>query len=325
MMKKCKGCGTFLQTEFIDQEGYTKTKENDLCERCFKIINYNEYKVINKDNEEFIKILDNINKTKDLVVLIIDLFNIPKNIENITKYINNDILLVFTKKDILPIYQGKLLEYRDKLNINYIDKLVVSSNKNYNFDSLNKKIRKYQKSNNVYIIGFTNSGKSTLINKFTKNYSNNITNITTSNLPSTTLNTIEIKIDDSLTLIDTPGILDDGNIINYIDSKTLKKIIPKNTIKPITYQIKQKQYILIDYLAKIETSNNNLTLYFSNNLQINRFFKDKELDLKENIINVKRNQDLVITGLGFIKITKNETIKVWTKAGVDVYTRDSIF
>ncbi len=325
MMKKCKGCGTFLQSDSIDLEGYTKTQENDLCERCFKITNYNEYQVINKNNDEFIKILEDINKTNDLVVLIIDLFNIPKNINQITDYINNDILLVFTKKDILPIYQGKLLDYSDKLNINYIDKLVVSSNKNYNFDSLNKKIRKYKKSNNVYIVGFTNSGKSTLINKFTKNYSENITNITTSNLPSTTLNTISIKIDDELTLIDTPGILDEGNIINYIDSKTLKQIIPKNTIKPIIYQIKQQQYILIDYLVKIETSNNNLTLYFSNNLKINRFFKDKELDLKENIIEVKRNQDIVITGLGFIKASKDEIIKVWTKENVDVYTRDSIF
>ena len=69
MMKKCKGCGTFLQSDSIDLEGYTKTQENDLCERCFKITNYNEYQVINKNNNEFIKILEDINKTNDLELI----------------------------------------------------------------------------------------------------------------------------------------------------------------------------------------------------------------------------------------------------------------
>ena len=323
MMKKCSGCGAFLQCVDETLEGYTKSLENDLCERCFKIINYNEYKLINKDNNDFIDILKKINVTNDLVVLVIDIFNIPKDISLITNYLNNDILLVYTKKDIFSIYEEKILNY--DLHIKCVDKLIVSSNKNYNFDLLNKKIKKYKKSNDVYIVGFTNSGKSTLINKFAHNYSSNNIKITTSNLPSTTLNVIDIKIDDTLTLIDTPGILDKGNIINYIDKKTLKKIIPKNTIKPIIYQIKNKQYIFIDNLVKVESSNNNMTFYFSNNLKIDRLFKDKEQNLQENTIKVRRNQDIVITGLGFIKVSKDEIVKVWTKQDVDIYIRNSIF
>ena len=37
--------------------------------------------------------------------------------------------------------------------------------------------------------------------------------ITVSNLPSTTLDLIENKINDELTLIDTPGLLDNGSMI----------------------------------------------------------------------------------------------------------------
>ena len=319
-MKKCKGCGAFLQDSNDKIEGYTTNINNDLCERCFRIKNYNEYKLVEKNNIEFTNILKDINKTNDLVVLLVDLFNIPINLKEITEYLNNDILLVLTKKDIFSykIPDEKFLSYN--YGINYIDSLVVSSNKNYNFDLLYEKINKYKKSNKVYIVGYTNSGKSTLINKFVHNYSKNNINITTSNLPSTTLNTLEIIINDELTLVDTPGILDNNNI----DVNLLKKVIPKKEIKPITYQIHNKQYIYIEDIIKIESSDNNLTLYFSNNLKIERKYNDNKKILNEKVIRVKKNEDIVISGVGFIKVTKNETIKISTKNDYLIYTRRSL-
>lgn len=321
-MKKCNGCGTFLQVSNPILEGYTNNLDNNLCERCFRIRNYNEYKIVEKNNIDFINILKNIKN--ELVILIVDLFNIPQDLSEITKYIEGDILLVLTKKDIFSykMKDEKFLEYN--YGINYIDSLVVSSNKNYNFDLLNEKINKYKKSNNVYIVGYTNSGKSTLINKFIYNYSDNKVNITTSNLPSTTLNTLEIKVNDSLTLIDTPGIIDDGNIINYLDEKTIKKIIPKNEIKPLTYQIHSNQYINIEDILKIESTDNNLTLYFSNELNIDRKYGNSEKLEYEKIIRVKHNQDIVISGLGFIKVTNDEVIKISCKYDCLIYTRDSL-
>lgn len=324
-MKKCRGCGAILQSDDSKKDGYI-TKDSDICQRCFRIRNYGEYKMVEKSNEDFIPILNSISKTKDLVVLVVDILNINKDLKDITKYINNDILLVFTKRDLLPykISDKKLLNYQSILNIKCIDKIIVSSKNNYQFDLLLYKIYKYKKSNNVYIVGYTNAGKSTLLNKILYNYTDFDSSITTSILPSTTIDTIEIKVDDNLTLIDTPGILDNGNIANYLDSKMLKKVLPKKEIKPITYQAKSKQYIYIEDLVKIEVSNNNLTFYISNQLKINRLYKDKETNLKENIIRVKQNQDIVISGLGFIKTTNDGVIKVYTKEGVDVYTRDSL-
>lgn len=319
-MKKCKGCGAFLQDSNDKFEGYTTNINNDLCERCFRIKNYNEYKLVEKNNIEFTDILKDINKTNDLVVLLVDLFNIPINLKEITEYLNNDILLVLTKKDIFSykIPDEKFLSYN--YGINYIDSLVVSSNKNYNFDLLYEKINKYKKSNKVYIVGYTNSGKSTLINKFVHNYSKNNVNITTSNLPSTTLNTLEIVIDDDLTLVDTPGILDNSNI----DVNLLKKVIPKKEIKPITYQIHSKQYIYIEDIIKIESIDNNLTLYFSNDLKIERKYKDNKKLLNEKIVRVKKNEDIVISGIGFIKATNDEVIKINTKNSYLIYTRRSL-
>ena len=59
-MNKCTGCGVVLQNVNQDEIGYSKNIDANLCERCFIIINYNEYKEVIKDNNEFIKILENI-------------------------------------------------------------------------------------------------------------------------------------------------------------------------------------------------------------------------------------------------------------------------
>ena len=126
-----------------------------------------------------------------------------------------------------------------------------------------------------------------------------------------------------MTLIDTPGILEENSIDNFIDVKTLKKITPKNTIKPITYQINKKQFIFIEDLLKLSLENNNITIFVSNNLKTDRLFKDKNLQLETKKIEVLPNTDLVISGLGFIKFTKKELIEVSVLKGVKVYTRKS--
>lgn len=328
-MCRCTGCGVKLQNIDRDVLGYTSNINNNLCERCFRINNYNEYKTVVKSNQDFINILENINKTNDLVVLVVDLFNINKNLEEISKYVSNDILLVLTKRDILPksCYDKKLLEYFSDYNLNIIDSIIISSVKNYNFDLLYSKILNNKKSNNVFVVGFTNAGKSTMINKIIYNYSNLNSFITTSNLPSTTIDSIEIKINNDLTIIDTPGLLDNEDIINFVDSNTVKRIIPTKEIKPITYQIKGKQVISIDDLVKIEVEDkNSLTIYVSRMLNINRSYKTlfnvSNLDKKE--IDIDDDNDIVIQGLGFIKFTNKAHVNIYVVPGVRVFKRKNL-
>ncbi len=324
-MNKCIGCGAVLQSNDVSKEGYIKNNGN-LCERCFRIKHYNEYKQVSKTNEVFIPILKDINNTKDLVVLVLDLFNLPENLDIITNNINNEILLVLTKRDILPksIYDENIFKYIDNYKLNYVDKIIISSLKNYNFDLLLEKINKYKKSKNVYVVGFTNAGKSTMINHLIKNYSNLDLEITTSILTSTTLNTIEVPLLDDLILLDTPGILESGNIIDYLDNSLIKKIIPKKEIKPITYQIKNKQTILIDNICNLEVSNTNLTIYMSNSLNIKRVYKEIKKENKRKIVIDKKNTDVVILGLGFIRIMKPGTIYLDIDEKIKVFTRKSL-
>lgn len=330
-MNNCLGCGSKLQSIDSSKEGYIRENNisSKLCERCFRIRNYGEYKTVVKDNNDFEPILKKIRTTNSLVILVIDLFMMNKDFDVLTKNLNNDILLVFTKRDALPkiVNDQKFIEYAKNLGIDYKDIVITSSNKNYGLDLLMEKINQYKKDKNVYVIGYTNAGKSTLINKIIYNYSNLDRTITTSILPSTTINSVEININDDLTLIDTPGLIDNNSLINIVDVKMLKRILPNKEIKPITYQIKSKQTIFVDELVRIDLNDkNNLIFYLSNSLNIKRVFKNnnKLKNLKENIIRVKQDEDIVISGLGFIKVTNNDVIKIYAPEEIDIYTRKKL-
>jgi hypothetical protein len=328
-MNKCSGCGAVLQDTNSLEIGYTNNISQSLCERCFRIKNYNDYKVVNKTNIDYIPILKDINMTSSLVVLVVDLFNIPKELETMGKYFNNDILLVLTKRDLIPlsVYEENLLNYFNNYNLNIVDKIIISSKNNYNYDALYQLINKYKTNETVYVVGFTNAGKSSMINKLIYHYTDHDSNITTSILPSTTLNSIIIPMNDQLTLIDTPGIIESGNISNFIEPDILKHITPSKEIKPVTYQIKSFQTIMIENLLRIDcTDLASITIYGSNSLKLERYYKktDKLSNLKKHIIKVEADTDIVISGLVFIKVNKASSYIIYTLDGVEVYTRKSL-
>ena len=331
--KKCQGCGVELQDENVLQYGYTTSLDNDICQRCFRMKNYGEYTRVTKSNDEYISILKNVGETKDLVIYITDLLNIEKNIEEIREYIPNKMILVLNKKDVLPksVKEGKLIDYlNNETNANFEEVIVVSVEKNYNIDYLLKRIKFYQTTKNVYVVGHTNAGKSTLINKLIRNYSDKTQELTMSPLPSTTLNTVNIEINDYLTLIDTPGLLESGSITNYVDSNMVKKISPKKEIKPKTYQIRKNQSIIVEDFLRVdyaEGERNSFTVYMSNDLKIKRLLNSRNpllTELNKISYDVKYGEDLVIKGLGFIKIVNKGKINIYIDKDVDTYLRKSL-
>ncbi|MDD3048631.1 MAG: 50S ribosome-binding GTPase [Bacilli bacterium] len=335
MIKKCSGCGAMLQYDKPELAGYIESdmyEKASICRRCFRLKSYGDYVFINKDNEEYINILKSINNTHSLVLYLVDLFNINNSIKDINKYLNNPIILVLTKRDILPksVRTSKIIDWLKEQDHKIIDIIDISSEKNYNMDRLYNSIKKHKKTNDIYVVGNTNAGKSTLVNKLIKNYSNNSSNITTSMLPSTTLEMMEIKLNEDITLFDTPGLLDSGSIINNLDYGTLRKITPRKEIKPRTYQMTGRQSLLIDSIARIdqiEDNTNSFTIYLSNDLEVERInlnTNDKLRKLAKNEIKVNDGEDVIINGLCWIKIVKRTELVVYVKENVEVFTRKSI-
>lgn len=331
--KKCLGCGVVLQSENILQEGYTTNLENDICQRCFRLKNYGEYQIVTKSNEEYLDILRGVGETKDLVLYVTDLLNLEKNISEIRNLLPNKMILVLNKKDALPksVKEEKLKKYFADMDIHFEDIIVISAFKNLNIDYLLKRVKMLQTTKNVYIVGHTNAGKSTLINKLIQNYSDSDQELTMSPLPSTTLNTVKIEINEHLTIIDTPGLVDNGSILNNCDQKLVKKISPKKEIKPRTYQLKKNQSIVIEDLIRIdyvEGDRNSFTVFVSNDIKVKRLLNSgnrKELkDLNKTTYDVKYDEDLVINGLGFVKIVDKGVIDVYIDKNVDVFLRKSL-
>lgn len=330
--KCCIGCGIELQDDNVLLEGYTTSLENDICSRCFRMKNYGEYQIVTKSNDDYIEILKSVNNTKDLVLYTIDLLNINKDINEIRKYINNKILLVLNKRDVLPksIKDEKIISYIKGLNTDFDDVVIVSNLKNYNIDLLLSMIKKYKTSRNVYVVGHTNVGKSSLINNLMKNYSDNSSELTISPLPSTTLNKISIKLSDDLTLIDTPGLVDRGSIVNYVEPLMIKKINSKKEIKPKTYQIKKGQCLVIGDLFRIdykEGNRNSFTIFVSNDLKVKRYNASKctlLTTLSKQTLAIGYHEDLVISGLGFIKVVEKAEVDIYVDMNVEVFTRRSL-
>ena len=319
-MIRCVGCGAFLQNEDVLKEGYTSNLNNKFCERCFNIKNYNKYiKMPNRDYYSLVK--KSINK-KDLVLLVTDFLNLY-NLDEIQ--LDNPVILVITKTDLLPrgVNREKLLN-NIKCKLNVIDKIMVSSKNNYNLDVLYDKILKNKKSNNVYVIGYTNAGKSTLVNKILKNYGCSNGDITVSNLPSTTLDLINVKVNDDINLIDTPGFLDNGSMVLEASKDILKKIIPNKEIRPISYQIKHWQSLIFEDFMRLDLDDTNIICYISNNINIRRVYKNKSCELKKYELHIERNQDLVIKGIGFITFKKDSKVTLWLKENVKYLIRNSV-
>lgn len=322
-MSKCIGCGVELQNDDPNKDGYVDNLDYVLCERCFIIKNYGQNKVVKKSNIDYMKIIDNI-RDNDVIVYVSSLLTL--NLDYIDKFKN--VILVLTKRDLLPksIKDGKIINYIKKRYSNVQDIIVVSAYKKLNLDQLYNKLNAY-KDKDIYFVGITNSGKSTLINEMIKSYNGYKGDITMSNYPSTTLGVLDVNIGD-INVKDTPGIVIENSIINYLDNKNIKKVNSKKEIKPITMQIEGKGAVLIDELIRLEyeTENASMTFYVSNNLKVDGISM-KNPRLAEQYIRkyvIEDNQDLVIEDIGFVKFTKMTIIKVCCNKDIYMYVRDKL-
>lgn len=318
MIKKCIGCGSVLQSTDVDSEGFVKAsvyEKSEYCERCFKIMHYGEYSVLDKkiDSDGIIR---NINSDSVAsVAFLIDVLNINENIKKyINKFKNNKYILI-TKKDVLPksLKEKKLIEYIKNNLIDTDNIMCVSSVKNYNIDNFLNKIRS-DGVRRIYIVGFTNSGKSTFINHLlTSNLKSPV--ITTSSVPNTTASFITIKLDNKLTIVDTPGFIDSNAIYNFIDYNKVRKLYPKTEIKVKTFQVRSGYSVVINDILRIENTSskfNSFSFYMNNKLRYEKLSSknDKLRNLESISYDINEPSDILINGVGFIRISKVGSVKI---------------
>lgn len=331
MSKKCIGCGSIIQHEDKNKIGYApipKSGEAKYCERCFKITHYNEKLILPLENiNEYI--IDEVNKNSKYVFFMIDLLNINEETINTFKNINVPKTLIISKLDIIPksIKETLIEEWiKDTYKINN-DIKFLSTKKNINTRLIVKTLEELN-INSAHILGFTNAGKSTLINKICEQNNIEGKTITTSILPNTTVDFINIPINENITIIDSPGFTSKYTLYDNTEYDLMKNILPKNIINPITEQTKENTSLIIENKIRINAnSKNSFTFYMSNAIKIDKVF-EKNTDLtNEELINynIKDNTDIVIKGLGFINIKKACNLTINTKYKELIEIRESMF
>src|SRR5690625_4407040 len=352
----CGGCGIELQTEDEEALGYVPASslknEDVLCKRCFQLKHYNKHTPVSLTEDDFLTMVSSISNTKGLVVHLVDLFDVNGTlINNLSRIVGDKpIILVGNKVDLLPKSTNlrKVSQWLKKLaneaNLNVINVFLISSETGLGMKEVAKEMEFQRKGHNIYVVGVTNVGKSTFINKYIDNATGLKEVITTSYFPGTTLGFIDIPLDDNTSLIDTPGIVNSEQMAHYVSNKDLKLITPRKEVKARNYQLNDGQTLFIGGLGRfdfVKGEKQPFVCYFSNRLHIHRTKLENadalyERQLGELLLPPTRetlkqlpplvknsyrieqpNTDIVFPGLGWITVlTGNITVEVHCPKGV---------
>lgn len=364
---RCIGCGALIQTTKKGELGYTpmsallKGFEHDevLCQRCFRLRHYNEIQPVDLTDDDFRRLLDQISATNSLVVYVMDVFDFSGSlIPGLHRFVgSNPVLLVGNKVDVLPrsLKRTKIRDWmRQQANmagLRPVDVALTSGKNGDDIPHLLDLIEEYRDGRSVYVVGVTNVGKSTLINQIIKYVTGDKKDvITTSRFPGTTLDRIEIPLDDASNIIDTPGIIHADQMAHYLTPNDLKYVSPQKELKPKTYQLNPEQTLFMGALARfdyIQGPKTGITAYFENNLMLHRTklanaddFYSKHAGelllppttgglaalppLQRHEFKTTEKTDLVIDGLGWITVPAETVIAGWAPKGVSVLTRKAM-
>lgn len=362
----CSGCGAKLQTEDRDRPGYLPesayNREPVVCQRCFRIKNYNEASSVSVDQDEFLRLLSGIGEKNALVVHIVDLFDFEGSlISGLQRFVgSNPVILAVNKCDLLPKVTNwnKLrnwVQQRSKeLGLKTEEVVLCSAKRGQGFDRLLDSVSSLRGRRDVFVVGATNVGKSTLINRLISDYSDLEQELTTSRYPGTTLDSVKIPLDDGHFIIDTPGIVYPWRYSELVERRDLDAVMPAKPLKPAAYQLNAGQTLFFGGLGRfdfVQGEHQSFTCYISGSLNIHRTKLERADELYRNHLGemlsppakedadklpawqrhefrIARGSrsDVFVSGLGWIKIngTEGAVVAVHAPRGVKVLVRPSL-
>lgn len=362
---KCIGCGAVIQTEHPEEIGYAPPssleKENVVCMRCFRLKHYNEIQDVSLTDDDFLRILHGIGESNALVIKLVDIFDFNGSwLPGLQRFVgNNPVLLVGNKVDLLPksVKRQKLIHWMKysakQLGLKPVDVFAISAETGNGVDELAQAIETYRLGRDVYVVGCTNVGKSTFINRMIKDFGDVKENvITTSHFPGTTLDLIDIPLDETSSLYDTPGIINHHQMAHYVNKKSLKMITPSKEVKAKIFQVNEQQTLYFGGMARFDYlsgGRRSFVCYISNAVNIHRTKLENADDLyakhlgellsppmpeevatfpelvRHEFVIHEPKMDVVISGLGWITINEpGAKIAIHVPKGVSASIRKSL-
>lgn len=247
--KNCSGCGAILQKDMVGKAGYVQDLSHDLCQSCFRLRHYREYKHV-RANVDSSKTLDFIEEFDGHIFWVVDVMHLNQSLHDglIRTLSKKDVVLVVNKRDLLPksVSNNKLKQSIMRLlrdyNVSLMDVIFVSAKIERSLEPLYP----YLSDAPVAFVGCINAGKSSLLNALLRSET-----LSVSPVSSTTANIIEI-LDGDYRVYDTPGFIKESDLPKKFTDECLLKLSPNKPIKPMVIQIYEKQAIVLGNLGYIE-------------------------------------------------------------------------
>lgn len=186
----CSGCGALMHCMapevpgYLPSEKYKHLLEEDklrkaICQRCFLLTHHQKALNVTMSKEEYRKIVSRIKSEKALVLLIVDLLDLPDSIiPDLPQLVgqNKHIIVLGNKVDLLPgdsqnylqRIRRQLAQYCISAGIPAQDSknvYLISAKTGYGIENLITKLQaSWKYKGDVYLVGTANAGKSTLFN-----------------------------------------------------------------------------------------------------------------------------------------------------------------
>ena len=361
---RCYHCGAILQCENENEKGYIIPESLHratpiqiiYCDRCFETMKaFNNSELEQKVDQEVLKILDDAFATDALIIWVVDLFsfNGTLNSEIAKKVKKLNVIVVGNKRDLFPlnVKDESLVEY---LNVTFnaygikpkYVRLLGATNK-IDSKELIDSMNAARKGHDVYMIGNSTSGKTSIINRAMKGFENKTSRqIKTITYPGTSVNVLEIPLSRSSFFYELPGISQTTSATGKLEKDVVKQLVPKKAIKMTQRTMTAGDALMVGSLAAFEVIKGKTTNYrfYSAEGVETRKVQSKKLDdyINENNIrrfarpvserlvsfldydmfeyameNDKKWHDIAIEGLGWLSfIAQGQMIRIRLPKGV---------
>ena len=370
IVRRCHDCGVILQSENPRAEGYINPEvlENTsarvlFCNKCFEESRYNFVPKSPKVSEDYLSMLEDADASDALIVYVIDLFSFENSfVPEVTEAIEGlNVLIVANKRDLLPLnYDDDLLrEYvahrcrNARLKVTRDDVILTSLTSIGDSSHIFEEIENRRKRHDVYILGAVGAGKTVLISSVLHSYQNPSNRaIASSNYPGTNLRVMQIPLDTSTYMYETPGIPMDNTIGTKLDFEGLSIVSPSEPLKARNFTMDKGDCLLVGGVARfelLEGGKQEVKAYFAKDVTLLKvrsgraeetFFRkaatkgvaptspslrsSADFDAFDLSVEETGPRDIGVAGLGWIKFEgNNQTWRIFTPKNVAIYTTRS--
>lgn len=277
---RCNKCGVVLQGLDPDKKGYIPMRilerENLsthvlYCEDCFEEVKLmNTSSLDNNINEQTLKILDDAVATDALIIWVVDLFSFVGSFKSdlVKKIKGLKLVVLGTKFDLFPPSVKKehvekyIKERFNEVGLEPITIKILDNLNSYNTENSLEPLHKLRRGHDVFMIGTTMSGKTTIINNAMKFFSNKTRwAIKTELYPNTNLKVLEIPLSNSSFLYELPGLSLDNSVLSKVEKDVQKMIAPHNKIKVTNALLKAGDSIMAGGICCLELIEGEMTLF----------------------------------------------------------------